>query len=637
MKRFLLAGFGTLLISISSIVIAADIAHTPLVIGPLRSTDRVPMGRPSDNLPNGSGVAYTISIDQIQKTVYGNLSSQGKFSSNGLKGDKGDTGAQGPQGIQGPQGLKGDKGDNGAQGLQGLTGATGPQGMKGDKGDTGAQGTKGDKGDKGDTGAQGMKGDTGAQGPQGNQGIQGLKGDAGSTGAQGLQGLKGDTGTQGPQGVPGIQGPQGLKGDAGPQGSQGPQGPQGTAGGSTNWRGAYSNTTTYSYNDAVAYNGSSYIYKDNLDTVGNLPTNSTYWNVIALKGSVGDTGPQGIQGPKGDTGSQGPQGIQGPKGDTGSQGATGPQGLAGGSLNFRGTWNFSNSYVALDSVVYNGSSYIAILNSTDVIPSSDTSKWQIIAQRGSDGSQGPQGIQGPQGTTGPQGIQGATGSQGPQGIQGAQGATGPNILTTSTTTNIVGVIKGNGSVVSTATTADLADSTDKRYVTDSQKTILTNTSGTNSGDETQSTIKTKLGFATSTQDGYLKNSDFVTFSNKQNALTAGVDYLQPYGNQSANYILASPNGNSGNPSFRSLVSTDIPNLPWSKITSGVPAFLLTNQNITISGDVSGTGNTTLNLSLATTGVTAGLYTNANVTVDSKGRITAATSGTVNTTYDGGTW
>ncbi len=47
-----------------------------------------------------------------------------------------------------------------------------------------------------------------------------------------------------------------------------------------------------------------------------------------------------------------------------------------------------------------------------------------------------------------------------------------------------------------ATTADIASSSDKRYVTDVQSGVLSNTSGTNTGDETASTIKTKLGIAT---------------------------------------------------------------------------------------------------------------------------------------------
>lgn len=44
-----------------------------------------------------------------------------------------------------------------------------------------------------------------------------------------------------------------------------------------------------------------------------------------------------------------------------------------------------------------------------------------------------------------------------------------------------------------STTANQADSTDKRYVTDAQRTVIQNTSGTNTGDETTATIISKLG------------------------------------------------------------------------------------------------------------------------------------------------
>lgn len=46
----------------------------------------------------------------------------------------------------------------------------------------------------------------------------------------------------------------------------------------------------------------------------------------------------------------------------------------------------------------------------------------------------------------------------------------------------------------TLTTANINDSTDKRYVTDAQLTVLGNTSNTNTGDETQSSILSKLGW-----------------------------------------------------------------------------------------------------------------------------------------------
>jgi hypothetical protein len=43
------------------------------------------------------------------------------------------------------------------------------------------------------------------------------------------------------------------------------------------------------------------------------------------------------------------------------------------------------------------------------------------------------------------------------------------------------------------TASDIADSSNKRYVTDAQLTVIGNTSGTNTGDETQSSILAKLG------------------------------------------------------------------------------------------------------------------------------------------------
>ena len=70
----------------------------------------------------------------------------------------------------------------------------------------------------------------------------------------------------------------------------------------------------------------------------------------------------------------------------------------------------------------------------------------------------------------------------------------------------------------TTTTAAITDSTNKRFVTDAQRTILGNTSGTNTGDETQAGIKNKLGAASTSQDGYLTSTDWNTFNGKQNPI-----------------------------------------------------------------------------------------------------------------------
>ena len=51
------------------------------------------------------------------------------------------------------------------------------------------------------------------------------------------------------------------------------------------WKGAYNGSTAYAVDDVVSYNGSSYICI--LASTGNLPTNTTYFQPMATKGSDG--------------------------------------------------------------------------------------------------------------------------------------------------------------------------------------------------------------------------------------------------------------------------------------------------------------------------------------------------------------
>jgi hypothetical protein len=66
----------------------------------------------------------------------------------------------------------------------------------------------------------------------------------------------------------------------------GADGVDGTDGLSITWRGAYSAVVTYGINDAVSYGGSSYICI--LESTNNVPTNTTYWNILAAKGLDGE-------------------------------------------------------------------------------------------------------------------------------------------------------------------------------------------------------------------------------------------------------------------------------------------------------------------------------------------------------------
>jgi hypothetical protein len=65
----------------------------------------------------------------------------------------------------------------------------------------------------------------------------------------------------------------------------------------------------------------------------------------------------------------------------------------------------------------------------------------LAGSNGTNGATGPTGLQGNLGNTGPIGLQGDT------GIPGNTGPTGPNEVTSSTTTNLTGYLKGNGATV----------------------------------------------------------------------------------------------------------------------------------------------------------------------------------------------
>ena len=102
--------------------------------------------------------------------------------------------------------------------------------------------------------------------------IVGEKGDTGATGPQGKKGDKGDTGATGPQG------PQGEKGDPGANGT------------SLTSKGNWASGTAYKLMDVVYYatNKTSYICKKaHTASSSILPTNTTYWTVLAAPGTNG--------------------------------------------------------------------------------------------------------------------------------------------------------------------------------------------------------------------------------------------------------------------------------------------------------------------------------------------------------------
>ncbi|WP_259425398.1 BclA C-terminal domain-containing protein [Bacillus velezensis] len=152
-----------------------------------------------------------------------------------------------------------------------------------------------------------------------------------------------------------------------------------------------------------------------LDSISNIPT---------------------LAGPTGATGQTGPTGVIGPTGVTGA----GLQGIV--------AFNplIAPTYTTGQVVLYNGSSYVANVNSPAGTPgvSADYTLLAAAGITGATGGTGPTGITGATGGTGPTGSTGVTGGTGPTGSTGATGGTGPTGSTGTSLTATSGYASNTG-------------------------------------------------------------------------------------------------------------------------------------------------------------------------------------------------
>ncbi|HZQ44112.1 MAG TPA: DNRLRE domain-containing protein [Acidobacteriaceae bacterium] len=353
----------------------------------------------------------------------------GQPGAQGLTGPQGPAGPQGPTGAQGPAGPTGltfqgpyDSARNYAladavlyNGSAFVSLVANNHGNAPDQspsawslfasaGATGAQGPAGPTGPQGPTGATGPQGPIGPQGPQGTIGPAGqglnLVGAYSATTSYSigdvvtynnssyaslvtsnhgqppdqspafwmLLAAQGPAGTPGATGSTGQQGPQGPAGPTGATGLTGPQGPTGATGApGMNFRGQWSPATYYSTNDAVSFDGSTFLA---LTANSNAEPDqyAQIWTIIAQAGSQGPTGPAGTSGTISigtvTTLAAGSSATVTNSGTTQDailnfgipQGATGPAGSGGSSTTTSGSFaamyhpvSYNNSYYALNS------------------------------------------------------------------------------------------------------------------------------------------------------------------------------------------------------------------------------------------------------------------------------------------------
>jgi hypothetical protein len=260
------------------------------------------------------------------------------------------------------------------------------EGQQGPAGDAGVNGADGADGADGTDGADGLSVLSGAGAPDAGLGVDGeFYIDTVATAIYGPKtaGVWGSpTSLIGADGAPGVNGTDGAPGTNGADGAPGADGADGADGLSVL-------SGTGAPSSGLGRDGEFYI----------------------------DTTADAIYGPKTDGNWGSPTSLIGPAGADGADGATGP---SGGSTNWRGTWDPATAYVAstFDAVTYEGSSYVAIADSTNQAPPNVTF-WQLLAAKGDTGATGPQG---PPGDTGP------TGATGPAGAPGADGIDGRTIL-----------------------------------------------------------------------------------------------------------------------------------------------------------------------------------------------------------------
>ena len=128
-------------------------------------------------------------------------------------------------------------------------------------------------------------------------------------------------------------------------------------------------------------------------------------------------------------------------------------------VDYRGAYSASTSYVKDDVVTYNGSSYIALGNTTGNAPTNQT-YWGLLASKGTDGTDGTNGTNGTNGANGTSGSDGADGL----GFTGGSYDSNTGAVTFSSNDGLgfaTGDLRGSSANIALSENADTARSIDQ--------------------------------------------------------------------------------------------------------------------------------------------------------------------------------
>ena len=141
---------------------------------------------------------------------------------------------------------------------------------------------------------------------------------------------------------------------------------------------SYNGSTQYTIGDIVTYGG--YVYQAKTDTLGNLPTNATYWSIVTTGYNPRGAWSIGTAYKIGDTVIYGAYSYIAAQDNTGQTPASGSsywtQVSAG--TKFIGVWSNSTGYKLGDIVTYGAYSYVALQDGTNQNPATAGSYWQQL-------------------------------------------------------------------------------------------------------------------------------------------------------------------------------------------------------------------------------------------------------------------